>query len=108
MGQQIDIRVTREPEWAQVASRLETQHEKAIVRMIDGLPAFPDEIPESGWKELRVSLAGGTVTIRREAESISCVVWGNADAALLRSWRVCAWAIGKASESPDTPDSPPV
>jgi hypothetical protein len=106
MGQQIDIRVTREPEWAKVAAYLETQQEKAIVRMIDGLPAFPDEIPEPGWKELRISLSGGMVTLRRETDSVACVVWGNADAALLRSWRVCAWAVAKAGECPGIPNSP--
>ena len=27
--------------------------------MIDGLPAFPDEVPEPGWKELRIGFASG-------------------------------------------------
>ena len=65
--------------------------------MIDGLPAFPDEIPEPGWRELRISLTGGMVTIRAEASGWSCVIWGNAEAALARSRDICCWAIASAS-----------
>ena len=106
MGQQFNIRVSRQPEWAKVSEYLETLGEKAIVRMIDGLPAFPDELPEPGWNELRISLSGGMVTLKQEGESISCVVWGNADPALVRSWNACHWAIAMAGESPAIPDPP--
>jgi hypothetical protein len=66
------------------------------MRMIDNMPAFPDEEPEEGWKELRVSLGGGMITLRREAGRMRVVVWGNADAALQQQQelltRVCAEA----------------
>jgi len=106
MGQQITVRITREPEWGQIAPLLESVGLKAVVRMIDGLPAFPDEIPEPGWKELRLSLDGGMVTLRREPEGIACVVWGNAQGDLIRSWKACAWAIAKAGNSPDAFEEP--
>jgi hypothetical protein len=68
--------------------------------MIDNLPAFPDEEPEPGWRELRVSLGGGMLTLRREPGRWSVVVWGNADEALRRDQdllaRVCAEAGGGA------------
>jgi len=97
MGQQIVVQIHREPEWAEIRDCLTALGEHAIVRMIDGLPAFPEEIPEPGWRELRLGLNGGMVSLRREADQILCVAWGNADAALLQSWRACADAVAKAA-----------
>lgn len=54
--------------------------------MIDGLPAFPDEVPESAWNELRIGLTAGMVTIRRGRGSMTCVIWGNSDSALQLAW----------------------
>jgi hypothetical protein len=64
--------------------------------MIDGMPAFPDETPEEGWRELRVGVAAGMVTIRRAGDSFNCIIWGNADAALLASRDRVAWACAEA------------
>ena len=36
------------------------------------------------------------VTIRAEASGWACVIWGNADAALARSWDICCWAVASA------------
>ncbi len=66
--------------------------------MIDDLPAFPDEIPEPGWSELRIGLSGGMVTIRATAAGWGCVIWGNADPALARSWDATCWAIAAAGQ----------
>ena len=66
--------------------------------MIDGLPAFPNEIPDPCWKELRVATAAGMVTIRREPGTLACVVWGNADPALTAAWRRVVWACAAAGE----------
>ena len=57
--------------------------ELAPLRMIDGSPAFPEELPAPGWSELRVGSPSGMVTIRRTGDSFNCIVWGNADPALL-------------------------
>jgi hypothetical protein len=64
--------------------------------MIDGLPAFPDEEPSDDWKELRLAVSGGMVTIRRGANTIVCVVWGNADAKLNEAWERVVWACAAA------------
>jgi hypothetical protein len=56
------------------------------------MPAFPDETPEPTWNELRVGLSAGMVTVRRTPGGLSCVVWGNADAALRTSWDKLCWA----------------
>ena len=82
------------PDWSSVEALLRDSGESPIIRMIDGQPAFPDEQPPPGWKELRVSLSGGMITMRRDAHSVTCVTWGVEDAALERSWRLlCSvWA----------------
>jgi hypothetical protein len=86
------------PDWPAVRDRLTAAGAALQMRMIDNMPAFPDEEPEPGWRELRVSLGGGMLTVRREPGSISVVVWGNADAALVadqeRLVRACAEAGG--------------
>ena len=80
------------PSWDVIRARLQRVGESATLRMIDGLPAFPDEVPEPTWNELRVGLSAGMITIRRVAGSFTCVVWGNADAALLAAWDKLTWA----------------
>ncbi len=52
------------------------------IRMIDGMPAFPDEAPTDGWNEVRIGLAGTMITLRRTAEMIAIVTWGTVDPAL--------------------------
>ncbi len=81
------------PAWESIRTALVSLGETPVVRMIDNLPAFPDEIPEPGWAELRVSLAGGMVTLRTAAGCWLVSIWGNADAGLLRSWSAACWAI---------------
>ena len=86
------------PTWESIRTALVSLGETPVVRMIDNLPAFPDEIPEPGWFELRVSLAGGMVTLRTAATGWLVSIWGNADAGLLRSWSVACWAIAAAGQ----------
>jgi hypothetical protein len=80
------------PAWAAIKAQLARVGEAAPLRMIDGLPAFPDESPDETWRELRVGCAAGMVTLRRASDSITCVVWSNADAALLAARDRVAWA----------------
>jgi len=84
------------PSWPAIAENLLAVGEQPVVRMIDGLPAFPDEVPDPGWRELRVSLRGGMVTLRKDGDAIRCVAWGDADAALNASWEACCRAVGEA------------
>lgn len=85
------------PSWGAIVSQLARVGESAALRMIDGMPAFPDETPPGDWKELRVGTAAGMVTIRRVGDQqLSCVVWGNADAALNAAWAKVAWACAAA------------
>src|SRR6266404_958649 len=66
------------------------------LRMIDGELAFPDEKPSEGWRELRVGTPQGMITLRRDADRISFVTWGNADRALTQAWNALVWACAHA------------
>src|SRR5436305_399952 len=98
------------PSWEAIRTHLARVGESAPLRMIDGLPAFPDETPEPTWKELRVGTAGGMVTVRRGPGVLTCVVWGNADAALDAAWAKVVWACaaagGARTETPAGPARP--
>jgi hypothetical protein len=83
--------------WETISSHLQGIGLTGKIVMIDGLPAFPDEIPEPTWRELRLGFPAGTVTLRRSgAEELVAVVWGNADAALTSTWDRLSWACAAA------------
>jgi hypothetical protein len=84
------------PEFGAIRAQLARVCAVPPLRMIDGLPAFPDETPEAGWRELRFGFAAGMVTLRRAPGALSCVVWGTADAALLAARDALAWACAEA------------
>jgi hypothetical protein len=84
------------PGWPAIAARYTEADESPVLRMIDGLPAFPDEVPDPAWRELRVGLSGGMVTLRRDGDAIRCVVWGGDDPALLAALELSARAVASA------------
>ncbi len=84
------------PAWDAIKAQLVRVGESAVIRMIDGLPAFPDETPEAGWRELRIAAGSGMVTLRQTPDSVNCVVWSNADATLLAARDRVAWACAEA------------
>jgi hypothetical protein len=85
-----------EPAFEAVTGKLTAAGESAVVRMIDGLPALPDEQPGEHWREVRVSLSGGMVTVRRGKRDWSFVVWGNSGDDLIRGRDLFAWAAADA------------
>ncbi|MCY2939648.1 MAG: hypothetical protein NTV55_14995 [Planctomycetota bacterium] len=50
-----------------------------ILRMVDGLPAFPDESVPEAFQEIRLGGPGGMISVRVAMEGLQLVVWGNAD-----------------------------
>jgi hypothetical protein len=79
------------PGWEAIRASLTDTGDLPVVRMIDGLPAFPGEVPADDWKEIRIGLGGTMVTLRRSAAGIDLVTWGTADPALAAATeRVCA------------------
>jgi hypothetical protein len=95
------------PSWEAIRAELARVGEPAPLRMIDGMPAFPDEAPEPSWRELRVGTAAGMVTVRRSGGALACVIWGSADAALTAAWNRVVWACAAAGGGViDTPSGP--
>jgi hypothetical protein len=92
------------PPWPAIRAQLLRVGELGQLRMIDGLPAFPDEEPPGDWREVRVGTMAGMVTVRRAAGTLTCVVWGNADPALNAAWAKVVWACAAAGGGTiDTP-----
>ena len=85
------------PAWSAVADVLARRGLAVSLAMIDGELSFPDETPTATWRELRVKMAGGMVTVIREATGVKLVVWGNADARLLADRDTLAAAFTDAS-----------
>jgi hypothetical protein len=95
------------PPWDAIRAHLVRAGVTPALRMIDGLPAFPDETPEPGWRELRVAVPGGMVTIRSAPDHFACVVWGNAAGDLQTGWDAVCWACAEAAGGTvGTPDGP--
>jgi hypothetical protein len=84
------------PPWPAVRDRLARHGFPAQLRMIDGELALPDEDPPESWRELRLGTPQGMVTVRRAADRVVCVTWGNADLALREAWNALAWAFAAA------------
>ena len=71
------------PTWPAVRDRLTAAGFTPQMRLIDNMPAFPDEDPPADWKDIRLTLGGGMLTVRNDGPSWHVVVWGNADAETL-------------------------
>jgi hypothetical protein len=84
------------PSWSAVREFLQLNGYPVQTRMIDGQLSFPDEEPPETWQELRIGTPQGMVTLRRQAEGITFVTWGNADAGLRQAWNALAWAYAQA------------
>jgi hypothetical protein len=80
-------------DWPAAAGRLRDAGNPAAVKMIDGLPAFPDEEPPADWRELRLGFPAGMVTVRRTADGVRLVTWGTDDPGLTAVLDACeqAW-----------------
>jgi hypothetical protein len=78
------------PPWATIMEKARGAGLALTIRMIDGMPAFPDEVPEPSWREVRVSSPAGMMTLRRVDQGVAVVVWGNADEPLRNDWETLA------------------
>jgi hypothetical protein len=96
------------PAWDAIRTQLGRVGVAAAVKMIDGIPAFPDEVPDPGWKELRIGTSGGMVTLRAGPGVLTCVVWGNSDDALRTAWNAVSWACAAAANGLVEADDGPI
>ena len=62
----------------------------ASVAMIDNVLQGPGARVPDVWREVRLRTPAGVVTLRRQGEAISVVVFGNADPALQEAQRKIA------------------
>jgi hypothetical protein len=96
----MDLRVefdgNEPPPWPAVDAAFQARGWAVTMRMIDNELSFPDETPPDSWRELRVGADGAMVTIRRSANGVALVAWGNADATQRRLWHRLAWAFATA------------
>jgi hypothetical protein len=90
------------PAWADFQHACTTAGLPIRVRMIDGLPAFPDEMPPESWQDVRIGTAGGMITLRRSATGVDIVTWGNAECTLQDDIRTL---ISILSQSPQGQNS---
>jgi len=86
------------PGWEAIRAAIAGSRDSPVVRMIDGLPAFPGESPPDDWKEVRIGLGGAMVTLRRTAAGIDVVTWGTADPALASATERVAAALRHLSQ----------
>lgn len=94
MDQKIIFPAENTPTWSQLAEFLAARNLPVQMRMIDGELAFPDEIPPDAWRELRVGATHGMITLRREPDGMTLVIWGNADEKMRQDWNTLTWAVG--------------
>jgi hypothetical protein len=93
MDQKVVFATEKMPTWSMVVEIFARRSLPLQLRMIDGELSFPDEIPGANWRELRVSVTGGMMTLRRDADGVTLVIWGNADAEVRRAWNGLTWAL---------------
>jgi hypothetical protein len=97
MDQTVTFGKSPAPAWSAVCELLQQFGFPVQIRMIDGELAFPDEEPPDTWRELRVGASGGMVTLRRSADAVTFVTWGNADGELRQTWNALVWAFAEAA-----------
>lgn len=97
MGLSVDVIVSPPPGWSGVLGELRAAGLEPVVKMVDGLPAFPDEQPADDCSEVRLGFPAGMVTLARTPGGVRCVVWGTADAELLAVRDACAGAVRRAA-----------
>jgi hypothetical protein len=83
--------------WEKLSTLLAEHRFPIQLRMLDGQLAFPNEVPPPDWRELRVGTSQGMVTLRRDADGVALVTWGNADAAMRQAWNALTWACARVT-----------
>src|SRR5271156_5674410 len=97
MGMEQTVRFrTAPPAWTAARDILATRGHTFQVCMFDGQLTFPNEQLEETWSELRLKTPQGMITVRREADRLVFVTWGNADAGLREQCNALASAFAEA------------
>ena len=84
------------PVWPAIRDLLAGRGLTLQMRMIDGALAFPEEQPADNWRELRLATQQGmAITVKRQADQVRLIVWGNADPSLIEARNALAWAFAE-------------
>ncbi len=82
-------------EWPAFVVALAEYRLAPVVRMIDGLPAFPDEIPGEGWREVRVSAADGMITIHASPTGYRFTIWNDTASSFVNAWQTLVYVAAQ-------------
>lgn len=74
MGQTWAVRLQVKPDLSEVLSSIPDDWK---LRLVDGLPAFPDETVPSNFQEVRLALSGQMVTVVSEPYGFRLVTWSS-------------------------------
>ena len=94
MGMEIEVKVMG-IDWNKISAALARFEPKGTIRMADGQLTFPDEEPAPEWKELRIALPAGMVTIKRNLKGLTLVTWGNVSPELIDQRDLFAKLLGE-------------
>jgi hypothetical protein len=97
MEQTVTFEAGRVPTWEALRDLLAAQGFPVQLRMIDGELAFPDELPPAEWRELRLGTPQGMITLRRQADRVTTITWGNAEPSLRQAWNAVTWACAEVA-----------
>ncbi len=101
MGLSLHIALAAAPPWPALTAAMAARGVPVAMRLVDGQPAFPDESPPDGWRELRVASGTGPalrmITLRRSPAGLELITWGNADESSLKLRDAIAAVLGSAS-----------
>jgi len=93
MGLDVHVSLATPPSLAELLGRLAAAGTPATVIMVDGALCAPTAPPPAAFRDARLKLAAGTVTVRVVPGGVAVVVFGNADAALLAARDAVARAL---------------
>jgi hypothetical protein len=93
MGLEIVVTRPEAPSIPAVLERLAAAGLPSMVVMVDGQLQDPSRpIPER-WSDLRIRTPAGTVSLKRRPDGIAVVVFGNADAPMIKAQEAIAEAL---------------
>jgi hypothetical protein len=93
MGLDVHVPLAAPPSLARLLDRLAAAGAPATLVMVDGALCPPKAPPPAQFRDARLKLAAGMVTVRVVAGGAAVVVFGNADGALLAARDAVARAL---------------
>jgi hypothetical protein len=93
MGLERVIATQGVPSLAKLLERLAAAGVASSLMMVDNALVSPKLPPPSEWRDVRLKTPAGAVTLKRRADGVAVIVFGNADPALLAAQTAVADAL---------------